>query len=517
MSSLRRVLFSVWALLVGAGLVTGGLLALLPVPWQALAVRGWHALTMSGVAGLITLGGAVLLLVVATPRVVTRVRNRNGAADRRVQVRPIPMWAIWLGLLMVLLVGGGAAWVLVSTFGSGSPQDKIRLEAIKLAGTIAVGTGGVAALLLTARRQRTTELDLVQKGHDADERRITELFTAAAQQLASDKAPVRLAGLYALSRLGQSSPDHRQTIVHLWCAYLRMPDASSTVEDSAAPASQPDSDTEQAQQDGAKHPLLLDLAPTLAEAAGLSLDGVEQQRQERQVRMTAQRLLILHLSPELDKRGQLANPDFWGGQDGAGLNLDLSNATLHDWNFKACRARRADFTDARFHGVTWFNFAHFHDLAWFNRAKFYDLVWFDGVQFHERALFDEVEFHKRTSFNGAKFHDRVRFYGVQFCDYASFNRSKFPGRAWFDGVQFHDHASFKGAQVHDAGLLKRVSVRLDRSSDVQSVWPPGYTVCEADSGYGRAGRWGKLVHEHDTAVTEETAARSTAADDDVNG
>lgn len=101
----------------------------------------------------------------------------------------MPMWAIWLGLVVVVLIGGVAAWVLVSTFGSGNTQDKIRLEAIKLAGTIAVGTGGVAALLLTARRQHTTELDLVQKGHDADERRVTELYTAAAQQLASDKAP----------------------------------------------------------------------------------------------------------------------------------------------------------------------------------------------------------------------------------------------------------------------------------------------------------------------------------------
>jgi hypothetical protein len=39
----------------------------------------------------------------------------------------------------------------------------------------------------------------------------------------SDKAPVRLAGLYALERLAQNNEYQRQTIVNVVCAYLRMP------------------------------------------------------------------------------------------------------------------------------------------------------------------------------------------------------------------------------------------------------------------------------------------------------
>ena len=58
---------------------------------------------------------------------------------------------------------------------------------------------------------------------DATERRITELYTKAVEQLGSDKAPVRLGGLYALERLAQDNPAHRQTIVNVICAYLRMP------------------------------------------------------------------------------------------------------------------------------------------------------------------------------------------------------------------------------------------------------------------------------------------------------
>ena len=45
----------------------------------------------------------------------------------------------------------------------------------------------------------------------------------AADQLGSDQAPVRLAGLYALERLAHSTVEHRQTMVDVICAYLRMP------------------------------------------------------------------------------------------------------------------------------------------------------------------------------------------------------------------------------------------------------------------------------------------------------
>jgi hypothetical protein len=101
------------------------------------------------------------------------------------------------------------AIVLLIVFGNGQHAD--QLDAIKTAGTIVVGTGGAAALWLTARCQQAIEIALNQakEAHslqertatatvaDAEARRITELYTRAADQLGSDKAPVRLAGLHA--------------------------------------------------------------------------------------------------------------------------------------------------------------------------------------------------------------------------------------------------------------------------------------------------------------------------------
>ncbi|RSN60689.1 hypothetical protein DMH01_15515 [Amycolatopsis sp. WAC 04182] len=100
---------------------------------------------------------------------------------------------------------------------------------------------------------------------DAAARRITELYTKAVEQLGSDKTPVRLGGLYALERLAQDNEDQRQTIVNVLCAYLRMP-----YELPEPPAD--DADADQLEQ----HRALV---------------------QEREVRLTAQRLLNDHLQP----------------------------------------------------------------------------------------------------------------------------------------------------------------------------------------------------------------------------
>jgi hypothetical protein len=167
------------------------------------------------------------------------------------------------------VVGIAAAVGLLLAYGRGDAQQRNQLDAIRTAGTIVVGSGGAAALLLAARRQRSTEIALKQKDRDqvdiarayalqkrvaedarqdAVERRITELYTKAADQLGSDKAPVRLAGLDALERLAQDNESQRQTIVNVLCAYLRMPyDARLT----AVPSSSGDVG---AAADGAAHP-----------------------------------------------------------------------------------------------------------------------------------------------------------------------------------------------------------------------------------------------------------------------
>lgn len=194
-----------------------------------------------------------------------------------------------------------ATWTVLLWRYYGAGPD-VALDAIRTAGTLTVATGGAAALLLAARRQVHTE-------RDSSEQRITELYTRAVDQLGADKAPVRLGGLHAPERLAHNNPAQRQTIVDVICAYLRMP------------FTPPD-----------------DQAPGEGTPKGV-YRRYEQQRQELQVRLTAQHILSAHLWPK-------TKAAFWGND----IDLNLTGAHLHQLDLVDCHIRRAPF---RWGNVRW--------------------------------------------------------------------------------------------------------------------------------------------------------------------
>lgn len=295
---------------------------------------------------------------------------------------------VW-GAALVVLVGVGTVVLLLAFFGSGTETDRGRLEVFRIAGTVVLGVGGGIALLLAARRQRSTELDLLHKHYvaddirfDAAERRITELYTKAAEALGSDKAPVRLAGLYALERLANDTPNHRQTIVNVLCAYLRMP------------YDPPDADK-------------------------LTTEEQRGRAQELEVRRTAQRILADHLRP---------GATFWPD-----IDLELSHAVLHLFDLKDCRLRNARLGGARFVGNCWFDGTHFTGYAVFG-----------GATFERSALFRETRFDGVARFRGAHFQGVASFRDARFLGEAIFGATD-------DGATFELQVSFAGASF-DSGI-----------------------------------------------------------------
>jgi hypothetical protein len=92
---------------------------------------------------------------------------------------------------------------------------------------LAGATGGVLATLRQVRASRD-QLKLNEQGQ------VTERYTTAVEQLGHEKAPVRLGALYSLAHLGQDNPEYRQTVVDVFCAYLRMPYTPPARNDSGA-------------------------------------------------------------------------------------------------------------------------------------------------------------------------------------------------------------------------------------------------------------------------------------------
>lgn len=278
---------------------------------------------------------------------------------------------VWWALGRPVLAGG-APW---------SARDTFDLAKIVLA--VLAGVGGIVALVVAYRRQRLGEAAEQRE----DEKLYLENFARATDQIGSDRAPVRVAAMHVLERLAQDNPTKRQTVVNVLCAYLRMPYTS--------------------QADG---------------------PGDREHEQERQVRLTAQRLLFLHLQPGTDPDRPTAR--YWPG-----LDVDLTGATLISLRFNDCRVRTGRFDDARLVGDATFERTRFDGNAWFRSAGFDGKAEFGGAHFVGLAEFRGSRFGRGASFDAARFDSDAGFRAARFEAPGTFDDARFAGATDFSGIE----------------------------------------------------------------------------------
>ncbi len=327
----------------------------------------------------------------------------------------------------------------------------LRLEVIRTALTVVAGAGGIVALVVTYRRQRLAEYEQKRQErvdrrdeHDATERRITELYSKAVEQLGSGQPAVRLGALYALERLAQGNASHRQTVVDVLCAYLRMPYG-------------PTEDTVVALADPGWAPIerhRMDAGPVPTDAAERN-----DQISEAHVHVAAQKILIRHCTSSIEgDGGGTASADFvWPGvvldlSDTCLLHLQASNRRFNAVSFeRAVLLGRSNFWDALFEKFTSFDGAHFDD-AQFMRTRFSRGGRFFHARFREWAWFEQAEFRGSVDFQGAEF----------------------GGVVGMDNTRF---LSEEGVPLEDAqGHLLRGASHSDLNAHVTRRWPSGWQV-----------------------------------------
>jgi uncharacterized protein YjbI with pentapeptide repeats len=315
-------------------------------------------------------------------------------------------------------------WLLTIASGAkpGTDRANSRLDAVRTGLAAGAGAGAAVGLMLAFRRQHHQEIATDLTDRDATERRITELYTKAVEQLGNDKAPVRLGGLYALERLAQDNPAQRQTIVNVICAYLRMPFSPTP------PASKSEPEATE------------DAGEPAAEAETRTDELSDTWQQERQVRLTAQRILVEHLRDDRAKDSRSTDPPsprFWPD-----TSLDLDGAMLIDFNLRGATVASARFHEAVFSGLALFEGATFSGYAGFDQATFSREAGFDHVTFSGEAGFDHVTFSGQAGFVGTTFGGSARF-----------GQATFSGEAWFVGATFSDRAKFAEATFGSAAIF----------------------------------------------------------------
>ncbi|MFD5245441.1 pentapeptide repeat-containing protein [Amycolatopsis sp. NPDC058340] len=123
----------------------------------------------------------------------------------------------------------------------------------------------------------------------------------------------------------------------------------------------------------------------------------------------------------------------------------------------------ADFTDATFEGTTRFDKAGFRDSASFLRSRFGGSVTFEDASF-EKTTFEDTRFGGRVSFENAKFETdvsfsrgfpgQVSFAGAEFAGEAGFGSLRFDGRAMFSGAKFRGATTFSESRFQDYACFK---------------------------------------------------------------
>jgi hypothetical protein len=379
----------------------------------------------------------------------------------------LPRWTVPVVAVVVLAVVAVASvllwqWVDGLVFVDADKKSTAHLDVLKLTASIAVGGGGLFALYLAARRQRTQELELAQRERaqahaelvaetnrlhaekvqahvaqvaetnrahaeqvaqdnrdDAAARRITDLFAKSVEQLGSANAAVRLGGMYALERLAQDNSPQRQTVVNVPCAYLRMPYEASNV------------------------PPPVTVGPAEYDKA---IEEHQDRVQERQVRVAAQRILRDHMQPG---NGPDPTATFWND-----IDLDLVGATLVDSDLAECAVRSANFKLSTFVGYPSFSAAKFSNSAHFESSTFAGGARFASTIFAGDAHFDSVDFDAGADFSYAVFGNRAHFGSTTFRSFASFGSVTFAGDVHFEAASFVGRAIFESATFAGyAGLM----------------------------------------------------------------
>jgi len=365
------------------------------------------------------------------------------------------MFYVWIGVLAVL----GGAWAflfpLAITADFGKDGDGAALRQMLI-----YTTGGVLGVITLGENHRKNSLEKAKNDQDHirqvhAERR--SRYTTAVEQLSSDKASIRLGGVYTLVGLVDewlsdekttSSPEERhkegQVIINNLCAYIRSPlplaERAEQLDKDYAKDLQNDFDGDIEKFDADKRAFARDKA------------ALEEERQVRQS-------IIEEIHKRLQYIGTLGS---WSK-----LDYDFSNAhffypivfinSCFDASsifFGATFTQDADFSETTFTEGAPFSGATFLQDANFSRAAFTRDAHFFGAKFTGYADFSWAEFTGYADFSMAEFTGNANFSMAEFTGYANFSMAEFTGNANFSWAEFTGNANFSKAKFTETHFSK---------------------------------------------------------------
>lgn len=368
-------------------------------------------------------------------------------------------------LIAVALIGGGCAFFIPLFITSYGPGDNVP----GLRQTFLAITGGTLAILTLWETRRKNDQEHMRQVHA--ERR--SRYATAIEQLANEKAPIRLGGVYTLVKLidewladGKTLPNEEerreegQIIIDSLCAYIRSSFPLAERYDELILSYEEYQQNCQGNQD-LYSPQIIPL-PKPKNTKQSREEFVRDKsifREELEIR----KIILSEIKNRLNG-GKTKNKD---GRDEiepgtwSYFEYDFSNTLFFycvDFNDSYFGASskfaqtafmsNTDFSKTRFIKEANFFGTTFTMGAKFSKAVFNGKADFSKSTFCEDGNFSQVTFNMYSSFDYANFNMFARFYKAFFTGDASFIMTNFNLDTYFSGATFTNHTSFLKATFH---------------------------------------------------------------------
>ena len=382
-------------------------------------------------------------------------------------------------LLIGFGLGGGAIalvlpWMLWLFCGmSSGSSDQLRLHLLYVTG----GVIAVLTLLQTNWKNQGDRIkidaDIKKNEQDAEKNQRDHIrqvhaerrsrYTKAVEQLADEKATVRLGGIYTLVGLVDEwladdtfNPEERQkegqVIINNLCSYIRSPFTLALKAEMFEGDSEPDNYEGDFSKDQAAF------------------------REEQDVRRT----IFVEMSKRSstfirDGLGKIIDTslgtwsDFEFDFSRASIFYPLSNLTIEKGNFSSAKfysnadcsgatfTQTADFSEATFTQTVNFSWATFTQTVNFSWATFTQTVNFSWATFTQTADFSWTTFTQTADFSEATFTKYVYFLRARFTQTANFSEAAFTQTADFSGAAFTQTADFSWATFTQTASFSRAT------------------------------------------------------------
>lgn len=371
--------------------------------------------------------------------------------------RKVSLFYCWLGSLAVW--GGALAFLLPIALNSGFGKDQ---DGSGLRQALLYATGGVLAVITLGETHRKNsqekeknESDHLRQVHA--ERR--SRYTKAVEQLANEKAAVRLGGIYTLvglvdewladdSLAKDKHQEEGQVIINNLCSYIRSPfPLAEKIEEYEA-----HEELEKLQKSESEK--LSEEESSLLQVLLKRFEDSDEYKKPKDItadyaKFHAEQDVRRAIFEEISKRNSTVSVDkskkvtvksgAWSG-----FKFDFSRAPIF-YPLNNLTIEQGQFSSARFYGNTNFIFAKFTGNADFTGAIFTGNTDFRYTIFNECAYFVDVAFSRTADFSNAVFNRFADFLNADFGGDANFWTATFTGEARFRDATFDRNAYFTRA------------------------------------------------------------------------